>query len=121
MQYTETLQIANAGDHRAGRTRCGQRHRGGLKAAGIIRKSRFTSAFCINWPHQRLSDRPFGEDFVRAPKKSHAVSIRGVAYKGHLPYRKSVTFQILGGTEMRYKFLTAAFAATAALNFAGPA
>ncbi|RUX90019.1 hypothetical protein EN993_32080, partial [Mesorhizobium sp. M7D.F.Ca.US.004.01.2.1] len=61
------------------------------------------------------------KEFVRASKKYRTAFAQGVAQPTQLPYRKSVTFQILGGAEMRYKLLTAALAATVALQFAGPA
>ncbi|RUV83297.1 hypothetical protein EOA88_17770, partial [Mesorhizobium sp. M5C.F.Ca.IN.020.14.1.1] len=57
-----------------------------------------------------------------APQKNIGTgSYSGVAHPTQLPYRKSVTFQILGGAEMRYQFMTAALAVTTALPFAGPA
>src|SRR5437899_3303954 len=99
----------------------GQWREGGPKTTEFARKSQFLTAFDTNQSELSAVGLSREKDFVRVSKKSHAVSIRGVAYVGHLPYRKSVTFQILGGTEMRYKFLTAAFAATVALNVAGPA
>src|ERR1700750_982286 len=44
-----------------------------------------------------------------------------VAQSAQFPYPKSVTFQILGGTEMRYNYMAAALAAAATLQFARPA
>ncbi|MER8952195.1 hypothetical protein NKH98_05545 [Mesorhizobium sp. M0833] len=100
--YTETLQIVTTiatslvtGAERAALQSAQNRDWNGLFRSFWRRSIAFCSATSLVAMRQASEPR----DFIRASKKLDATFARGVARLKQLPYRKSVTFQILGGTK----------------------